>query len=85
MRREHQNHFKEVTILVISKVCISAVDYFSSGKGTGTVHELGNCNLDYRCCCCKLEQSPPAHVAIGTGIIYHKDPHLSHQVKITAV
>ena len=60
-----------------------SVDFFNSVKGTGIAHELGNCILDYGCCCCKLEQSSPAHtheftskdmVAIGAGTLYHEDP-----------
>ena len=67
---------------MISKACFSALIFFKSGKGASIVHELGNCILDYGCCC-KLEQSSPADtrkftskdmVAIAAGTLYHEDP-----------
>ena len=69
-----------------------SVDSFHSEKGVGIAHELGNCILDYRCCCCKPEQSLPAQytqkftskdtVAIGAETLFYEDPLPSHQAKI---
>ena len=58
-----------------------SIDVFDFGRGAGITHELGNCILDFGCCCKNFTSKDM--VAIGAGMLYHEDLLLNHQVKMT--